>query len=527
MERKSSSSCSEVSASVASSLSARLRSISQLPNHSIVPQLLQLNQQNRRLEAELLLYLGELDRRQIYREQAVASAFEFCVLRLGYSEDVAFKRVGAARLLRRFPLIYDLLVDGRIHLTALMLIKPHLTEENYEEWLFLASEKSKRQVEKLVAARCPRPDVPASIRKLPDARPATLEAHPQLVPPDRDEMRCARGQASGPTTQTMKAQPLTALASTSQVTAALVSTEQVTATRVDHATAATVKPPATRIAPLSSRTYRVTFTASERLKQKLDRASELLSHCIRPSNLPALVERALDQLLEREEKRRYGARSPSNPQSVEPTCGDNSTQAARPSSSQSVQLAVGFDNESCQEDQSEPNETQDPDLARALNPACALDPARARAGHGSSNASSLDCSHPTGTAAHRAAMAKHKRRRRVPAAVRRAVFERDGGQCTFVDEQGRRCGQRHFLEFDHIDAHALGGTETVTNLRLRCRMHNALEAERLFGRGRVKKAIKHTKQGRMRRVCSLNLKTRPGAVGDAEPSKDAREKCAR
>ncbi len=114
----------------------RFRSLSQLSNHLVVAQLLQLNQQNQRLEAELLLFLVELDRRQLYREQAVASAFEYCVSRLGYSEDVAWKRVGASRLMRRFPRIYELLTEGRIHLTALMLVKPHLTEANHESGFF-------------------------------------------------------------------------------------------------------------------------------------------------------------------------------------------------------------------------------------------------------------------------------------------------------------------------------------------------------------------------------------------------------
>ncbi len=286
MESVSSRSCADASASKAesSSLAARCRSIGRLPNHSVITQLLQLNQQSHRLEADLLLYLGELERRQIYREQAVASAFEFCVLRLGYSEDVAFKRVGAARLMRRFPLIYDLLVDGRIHLTALMLLKPHLTEENHEEWLFLACEKSKRQVEKLVASRCPHPDVPASIRKLPGAKHSPLEGPPPLVAADRDGMECANGWTSGSTTQAASAQMLTAgtaAAQASAVQARVAPAEQVPS-------ALRVAPPA-RVAPLSRKTYRVTFTASERLKQKLDRAGELLSHCVNPSDLPALV----------------------------------------------------------------------------------------------------------------------------------------------------------------------------------------------------------------------------------------------
>lgn len=122
---------------------ARQRSIERLPNHRVLSELLNLNRQQRRFEAELLLFLGELDRRQLYREQAVSSAFAYCVQRLGYSEDVAYKRVGAARLLRQFPAIFEWIADGRVHLTALMLIKPQLTEDDHEHWLSLVCGKSK------------------------------------------------------------------------------------------------------------------------------------------------------------------------------------------------------------------------------------------------------------------------------------------------------------------------------------------------------------------------------------------------
>jgi hypothetical protein len=74
------------------------------------------------------------------------------------------------------------------------------------------------------------------------------------------------------------------------------------------------------------------------------------------------------------------------------------------------------------------------------------------------------------------------RARQVPAAVRRAVWQRDGGQCTFVSPGGHLCGSRAFLEYDHVDPVARGGTATVERMRLRCRTHNRLEAERVFGR---------------------------------------------
>ena len=62
--------------------------------------------------------------------------------------------------------------------------------------------------------------------------------------------------------------------------------------------------------------------------------------------------------------------------------------------------------------------------------------------------------------------------RTFPAHVKRAVWERDQGRCTFVGESGHRCSSRKFVEYDHIDPVARGGQATVGGLRLRCRGHN-------------------------------------------------------
>ncbi len=71
--------------------------------------------------------------------------------------------------------------------------------------------------------------------------------------------------------------------------------------------------------------------------------------------------------------------------------------------------------------------------------------------------------------------------RHIPAEVRRTVWARDGGRCAFVGEDGRRCGERSFLEFHHVVPHAMGGASTVDNIQLRCRAHNNYEAERYYG----------------------------------------------
>ncbi len=80
-----------------------------------------------------------------------------------------------------------------------------------------------------------------------------------------------------------------------------------------------------------------------------------------------------------------------------------------------------------------------------------------------------------------------RQRGTIPAAIRRAVRERDGARCTFVDERGQRCRETALLEFHHEQPFVHGGPATAANLHLRCRAHNALAAERDFGRGFVQK----------------------------------------
>ena len=75
--------------------------------------------------------------------------------------------------------------------------------------------------------------------------------------------------------------------------------------------------------------------------------------------------------------------------------------------------------------------------------------------------------------------------RQVPAAVRRAVHERDGGRCGYVDDSGRRCSERHRLEYHHRHPYGMGGGHTVKNIGLVCRTHNAYLAERDYGRDAV------------------------------------------
>ena len=76
--------------------------------------------------------------------------------------------------------------------------------------------------------------------------------------------------------------------------------------------------------------------------------------------------------------------------------------------------------------------------------------------------------------------------RYVPAAVKRAVRERDGDRCAFV-KQGRRCAERARLQFHHRQAYARGGDHSPERGRPQPRECRAdvSHPQHLFGRGRV------------------------------------------
>lgn len=68
--------------------------------------------------------------------------------------------------------------------------------------------------------------------------------------------------------------------------------------------------------------------------------------------------------------------------------------------------------------------------------------------------------------------------RYIPARVKSAVWQRDDGRCVWRFEDGTPCGSREALEFDHVRPFARGGrSNDARNVRLLCRLHNAMAAE--------------------------------------------------
>ena len=122
----------------------------------------------------------------------------YCVHELRLSEEAAFKRIHAARTARGFPALFAALAEGRLHLSGVVMLAPHLTPENADELLAAAADQSKAELEQLLARRFPRPELPERLQAIPPA-PPTLLSEPTAPPPVDQHAPGRVGQrAAGP-----------------------------------------------------------------------------------------------------------------------------------------------------------------------------------------------------------------------------------------------------------------------------------------------------------------------------------------
>jgi hypothetical protein len=189
-----------------------------------------------------------VDARRLYAPAGYPSLFEWCVQELHFSEDIAYQRIQVARAARQFRTIYGMLADGRLHLTAVVFLAPHLSAGNVDDLLAAATHKSKAQIEQLLAERFPQPDLPTLVTPL-----APAPANSRLVP------------------------------------------EPVNFSPAEHP--ASMSEPRSRVAPLAPQRFAVQFTVDQEAHDDLLYAQALLGHAV-PNGDPAqVIARALKALI--------------------------------------------------------------------------------------------------------------------------------------------------------------------------------------------------------------------------------------
>jgi hypothetical protein len=325
-----------------------------------------------------------VDERRLYAREATPSMFAYCTEVLHLSEFEAYLRITVARASREHPMLLSMLREGLLHLSGIARLAPHLTLDNREVLLRRAVHKSKRQIEELVAEVTPRADAPAVVRKLPmprrpGAAAGDLVAAPTLGPDS--------ATPAGQTLRTSELGPDRVESFGLRLDPAGAQSSGLRPARG----AAAQGPGATLTAmvlPLSPARFKVQFTASTELRDKLERLQALMRSSVPDGDLAKIIDLAVSEKLERLEAKRFAK-----------------TKAPR----------------------------------------------KGLAG--------------TDTA---------PKTRYIPAAVRRSVHARDGGQCTYRDKLGRRCTRRHDLEFHHRTPFGRGGEHSPAVLTLMCKAHNLL-----------------------------------------------------
>ena len=241
-----------------------LDSARRLSDAELLRQLNHLAARERDATARMVAHLVEVESRELHLKGGYGALFEYCRLALCFSEHEAYNRCAAAHAAGRFPVILDMLTDGSINLTTVRLLAGHLTTENHRGVLESARGKRKVQVEEIVAALAPRPDLPTSMRKLPAILPAAPAA--------------ALSFAVATPTPTSVAAPLTA---TSR------------------------RPQATITAPLAPDRYRLQVTISGEAVAKLRLAAEMLGHAVPDGDGAEVIDRALTSLLRELARKRF------------------------------------------------------------------------------------------------------------------------------------------------------------------------------------------------------------------------------
>jgi hypothetical protein len=334
-----------------------------LADEALLERMRVLSQESRDVTVELIAHLVEVARRGLHRGEGPGKLFGYLTEVLRFSGAAAWNRIQAARAVRRFPVVLDLLADGSVNLTTVRILVPHLTKANDREVLAEAKGKSTRDVKAIAGRLAPRPDVPSSVRKLPAPRPASVVA---ATGHDRDEAPAAPSPAGPVRTSATPSGP-----------------------------AESVKPESHRpvVEPLAPARYRMQITLDEEMHDDLECLQGLMRREIPDGDPAEIVRQGLKMLRADRQKKAFAA-----------TARPRTFKAGAPES------------------------------------------------------------------------------RHVEAEVRRQVWRRDGGRCAFIGRDGRRCTERSHLEFHHLRAYALGGGKTADNISLRCRAHNAYEAERVFDR---------------------------------------------
>ena len=412
-----------------------------------------LAQLDRQIQVFVIDHLLEIEARMLYLRRGFSSLFDYVKRGLGYSDGATYRRIGAMKLCAQVAGTRERLRDGSLTLDAAAQLQ---------------SAFDRRDRQRTRATRIA--DRATSAGRATTAGPAPKAAI------------AASPSGSCPTALATAAPPELDLSARKALVDEAVGKSSREVMRMLAGVDPDLAAPADRLRPLDAERWELKTVIDTECQRGLEQLKGLLSHVDPHMTLGQLVGRLVKEGLDRHDPARPPRR------------------ARRPAGSQSA----GAERTSAPEQEAHPagdGPARNRSAIHAGAAACGSTPAPVPAREPQSHASSVArrpakpaglppsapkplpeakaqarsksgrSARPAGATA--AAATSRSSGRAVPAAVRREIWQRDGGRCSYVDPRtGRRCGSRHLLEIDHRIPFARGGGAERANLRLLCSAHH-------------------------------------------------------
>ena len=440
----------------------------------------------RHLQGAVIDHLSEIEARRLYLRRGCSSLFDYAVRELGYSDATAGRRIGAVRLCADQPDARERLREGSLTLSAAAELQWAFDRQRRRGSIAgTASTAPAGTVEPRADALASSPAEAAAADSAPAA--GAVGSAPAEVASADDPVADAAPAATPSNSE--PAPPLVLDAAGRQK---LVEAAAGKSARQVRRMLADLDPelatPADRMRPLGDGRYELKALIDADCQQGLEQLRGLLSHVDPRMTIGQLVGRVVQEALDRHDPSRPPRRARTGSRPAEgdskPVSASKEQAAPEPGHASAVQDAA-IHVHMTPTPESIGGATQQP--APASAPSTVQDAASPAGTTPTAESTEQRAPQPNGQGAtdRRAAAGRKPARaatptakprasgRAIPAAVRRQVWQRDGGRCSYVDrETGRRCNSRHLIEIDHILPYALGGGADPANLRLLCEAHH-------------------------------------------------------
>ena len=438
------------------------RPLSRLPDRVLLARTRQLVERERHLHVEIVDHLREIEDRDLHLARGFSTLFDYAVNELGYSNGAAWRRTLAMRLCRRMPDVRERLRTGSLTMsTAAQLQSAFERQERKRRRAW--AQQQKRRAEQAAPSR------PASVAA-PD-------------PQSTDRLPAGTETAPPPAAGSVRAQvPVVVLDATGQ--RELVRQATGKSSRQVEELLASVDPnlasPREQLRARGDGTWTFTVVVDRECRHGLDQLKSLLSHVDPAMSYGQLVNRLVQDELRRRDPRLRGSTgtdtrpaATGGPAAKRTTHAESAKHPGSNGAAAAKRAAATAGAPSASKREAQPVHDGAPaENGTSPEPAEAVSTAKCVAADGGADPSKPNQPEP-GDAGRRKPPPTG---RVVPAAIKRAVWERDEGRCSYVDPStARRCNSRHLIEIDHILPYALGGGADPGNLRLLCGVRDNAE----------------------------------------------------